>query len=265
MSLYESVQEGRIFLLKADSLEKSFFEEAERIIRKFFGENPEEAEFRMSRQEHFDKLQEARQEMGSERTLSFLEKFLNEIFPNDDLYYDIPRLRAVTTYGHTVPEARPAYFVHRDSWYANPEVQINLWAALSDISEKNCFAFFPDYFQKSVRNNSRKFDLKEWNANGGFQSVGKKIYPRAFFGSERPKERLFSCSKYDILIFSADHLHGTRPNLSGKTRFSADIRVVLKRHSERNHFGGAKDNFSKGSMLPCMKFLKAPEKTSANA
>ncbi len=262
MSLYESVQEGRIFLLKSDSLEKSFFEEAERIIRKYFGENPEEAEFSMSRQEHFEKLQEARLEMGSERTVSFLEKFLNEIFPNDDLYYDVPRLRAVTTYGHTMPEARPAYFVHRDSWYANPEVQINLWAALSEITEKNCFAFYPEYFQKSVKNNSRKFDLDKWNANGGFQSTVRKIYPRAFFGHEKPKERLFSCSKYDVLIFSADHLHGTRPNLSGKTRFSTDLRVVLKRHAEKNPFRGAKDNFSKGTMLSSMKYLKAPEQIS---
>lgn len=40
--------------------------------------------------------------------------------------YDVPRLRAVTSDGHRIPEAAPAYRFHRDTWYGNPNAQINL-------------------------------------------------------------------------------------------------------------------------------------------
>jgi hypothetical protein len=36
----------------------------------------------------------------------------------------------------------------------------------------------------------------------------------------------FACARGEVLVFSAAHLHQTRANASGRTRFSVDFRAV---------------------------------------
>ena len=185
--------------------------------------------------------------------LHSLTQFLKNLdFDEEDAFFDIPRLRIIPTYLHKILEAKPAFAIHRDTWYSNSESQINFWIPLHNINDLNGFHFYLDYFYKSILNNSNEFDYLNNKLMGGFGSNGiNRIFPEV-------KEKLkckpssLHLNISDILIFSAHHLHGTSPNLSNHTRYSIDFRVILK--SKLRDFKHLNiDNFSKGDMS--MDFL----------
>jgi hypothetical protein len=183
----------------------------------------------------------------------------------DTNYFDLLRLRSITSYAHTIKEAKPAFAIHRDTWYANSESQINWWIPLFDVTELDMFSFYPEYFSKPVRNNSNEFDYNEWNSAGGFQSDTNnrfKIFPELKENIDLKNELKILCKAGDLLVFSASHLHGTTPNLTNETRFSLDFRTVDIEDINKNAAPNV-DNYSKGSilqdMLSAKSFLKYSE------
>ncbi|MBP7283382.1 MAG: phytanoyl-CoA dioxygenase family protein [Leptospiraceae bacterium] len=187
----------------------------------------------------------------------FIKDILNELnFPIKNTYFDLLRLRNITSYMHLVEDAKPAFAIHRDTWYANPETQINWWIPLFDVNAYDTFAFYPKYFTKAVKNNSHEFNYDIWNNTGGFQSSLEnrtRIFPELKEKIDFTDELKISCHAGDLLVFSAAHLHGTRPNTTGQTRFSLDFRTV-----EIDDILGAPsvDNFSKGSIFKDMIPIK---------
>jgi len=162
------------------------------------------------------------------------------------------RLRAVTHLGHENPLAAPAYTAHRDTWYANPQAQVNWWIPLHDVTEADSFAFYHSLFDKAVVNNSADFDYEEWIKTVGWQSTsGKKaVYPTADQSSYDAVEGVpFACNAGDIILFSAAHLHQTTKNSSGLTRFSIDFRTVNIADATEGKGAINVDNASRGSAL----------------
>lgn len=150
-------------------------------------------------------------------------------FAAADNAVDLVRLRAVAHLGHENPLAAPAYTAHRDTWYANPQAQVNWWIPLHDVTEADSFAFYHSLFDKPVANNSGDFDYDEWMKAVGWQSTSGKraVYPTADEASYDAKDGVpFACNAGDIILFSAAHLHQTTKNSSGLTRFSIDFRTV---------------------------------------
>ena len=49
--------------------------------------------------------------------------------------------------------------VHRDTWGTNIHQQINWWAPISSIEETNTMVFFPEYFNRPVKNSTKTWDL----------------------------------------------------------------------------------------------------------
>ncbi|HMV43925.1 MAG TPA: phytanoyl-CoA dioxygenase family protein [Leptospiraceae bacterium] len=184
------------------------------------------------------------------RIANLLKEFNYKI---ETTYIDNLRLRCVTSYLHTIDNAKPAFAIHRDTWYANPETQINFWIPIFSVDEKDTFAFYPEYFDKPIQNDSNLFHLENWNLSGGFQANPKfetqRIFPEAKVDLPQTSELKIPMQAGELLIFSASHLHGTRPNQTNKTRFSIDFRVI-----DTSDLSGAPniDNFSKGSILSQM-------------
>ncbi|MFA6211729.1 MAG: methyltransferase domain-containing protein [Candidatus Obscuribacterales bacterium] len=173
---------------------------------------------------------------------------------------DSARLRAVTDHGHENPLAAPAYTAHRDTWYANPQAQINWWIPLYDVSEGETFAFFPVYFDKPVANNSAAFDYGKWSENVGFQntnvgSVGSAgtaaaaVYPSTTEEFSRDVVVPFAAKAGEIILFAASHLHQTCKNVSGRTRLSVDFRTVHVSDHEAGAGAPNVDNQSAGCAL----------------
>ena len=143
--------------------------------------------------------------------------------------FDVLRLRHVEDKGHMDPAKKPAYSVHRDTWYANPQCQINWWIPLHDLDEKQSFKFFPHFFDRPIGNTSDTFDYKRWINEGGFQSETPRNPARYPTSTSEPVDKdttAFSAKAGDIIIFAASHLHQTCLNDTGKPRFSIDFRTV---------------------------------------
>ncbi|MCR9141920.1 MAG: hypothetical protein NXI24_06680 [bacterium] len=185
-----------------------------------------------------------------------------------DLRFDGPRLRVVPHDGFRVPAAAPAYYVHRDTWFANPVGQWNWWIPVFDTPAGRGFRIYPECFDRSVPNNSGEFDLNEWNRAGGFQSgkagdsaadAARQVHPRP--NPEWAGENLEGAGRGlaiegragDCVLFSAQHLHGTIPNASGRTRFSVELRSVRPGDSGTPR---ETDNRSRGSTFTTMRPLR---------
>lgn len=146
--------------------------------------------------------------------------------PAEGTRIDRLRLRAVPSGGHRDPAAAAAYRVHRDTWYANPAAQVNLWMALDEVTEDEAFDFYPAHWDRAIANDSAGFDLEAWHRAGGWQAGhAHKHFPSARTPPVGPAVRL-ACAAGHGLLFSATHLHGTHAHDSGRTRFSLELRLV---------------------------------------
>lgn len=140
---------------------------------------------------------------------------------------DVFRLRSVFHDGHKSEGSARAYALHRDTWFGNPQSQINWWIPLHDVNERDSFAFYPEYFDAPIENTSSQFDYNEWMNVVGWQGMKGGTYsqyPAAIH--EPPRRAGFTAQAGDILLFSAAHLHGTVRNTAGLTRWSIDFRTV---------------------------------------
>lgn len=168
-------------------------------------------------------------------------------------YFDVPKLRIVSSSGYLTSGVGYAYKSHRDVWYACPPSQINWWLPITDISERCGLVIHPRYFDQPVPNNSADFDAYRWNAEG------RKSAAQYITSDPRPHPHLTEPLDLDRLVlvggpgsviaFSAQHLHGTIPNDSGRTRFSIDFRTVHRQDLEQHRGAALIDNLSTGTTI----------------
>lgn len=198
----------------------------------------------------FELLQAARQRVREHepRWRAHLARWLTHAgAPASHWLCDVVRLRAVTPRMHTLERARAAFAVHRDTWYANPQAQLNVWLPLFDLEASQSFAFYPDRMTEAIENDSGSFDFDEFTAIAGFQgrSGGRAVYPRALETSSLVAHRFRMCQG-QALVFSASHLHGTAPNTSAHTRWSLDVRLVHREDMTEGRGAANVDNQSTG-------------------
>jgi len=157
-------------------------------------------------------------------------------FDPERTVFDPLRLRTVCHDGHHNPRAAALYVPHRDTWYGHPDALIGWWIPLDDLGEEETFEFYPSQLTREVPNDSERFVYDEWVARGwslkiGWQDIDaglRTTYPGAQL--ERPEDAgaplRFSARKGENLLFAGAHLHKTRPQSTGRTRFSLDFRVL---------------------------------------
>lgn len=169
--------------------------------------------------------------------------------------FDPLRLRVILHAGHANPLARAVYHAHRDTWYAHPPALIAWWIPLDDLAPHETFEFFPEYFARPVANDSEIFDYDDWVRDGwelkiGWQKLGAEArYPHAAPDAPRGRAVGFSCRAGENLIFSGAHFHATLPQLTGRTRFSLDFRIVDLDDHAAGLGAPNVDNRSRGSAL----------------
>ena len=99
----------------------------------------------------------------------------------DQVHFDIPRMRSSTSNDYLTTGIAYAFHPHRDTWYSAPMCQINWWIPIFDIEPGNAMAFHPNYFGRSVLNDSQTYNYQEWNAKMRFNAaehVGKDTRPQ---------------------------------------------------------------------------------------
>ena len=148
------------------------------------------------------------------------------------------------------------FYGHRDTWYANPQVMLTWWIPLHDVAPEETFEFMPAAFATAVKNDSEIFDFDAWVRSGqekriGWQDPRTGQTERYSQLQESPPGRRvpFAAHAGDVLLFAAQHLHQTRPNTTGRTRFSIDFRTVHLGDHESGLGPVNVDNRSTGSSL----------------
>jgi hypothetical protein len=232
-ALREALYAGNTLMLRPAAASKKLCEFAWQMIQEAFSPlHPEQAQSELS----VAKFSEIIAQLKPRFTHSpEAKKFLRELFEElgwdpEKTFFDVPKLRIATHSSYLTSGMGYAYKAHRDVWYASPPSQINWWTPINDIQERSAMVIHPRYFDQKVKNNSSDFDAYKWNAEGRKNA--------ALYIHEDPRNHPHLQENVDLdwqvlvgrpgslMLFSAQHLHATVPNDSGKTRFSIDFRTV---------------------------------------
>jgi len=148
----------------------------------------------------------------------------------DKLYFDVPRMRSAYPSTFLSSGIAYAFHPHRDTWYSAPMCQINWWLPIYPVDPNNAMGFFPEYFDRPVKNNSEIYNYYQWNT----QSRGSAAQHVKSDTREQPKPQqdLRSQSvRYlpppgGVIAFSGAQLHETVQNTTRLARYSIDFRTV---------------------------------------
>jgi hypothetical protein len=256
----QALYDGDLYLLSANCESRTLIESIQLEIDAILGSDGpvRTAQFRLSEGEFFERMGRLRKHFYT--SVQYHELVYRLLASLDFIpvqnTFDPIRLRVVAHQGHTNPAAAPVYYGHRDTWYSNPQSMITWWIPLHDLGAEETFEFFPEEFTRPVQNDSEVFDFDAWVHDGqnrriGWQNANTGLIDRYPQLLEEPRGRRIPvvCRAGEILLFSAQHLHQTRPNMTGRTRFSIDFRTVHLVDHEAGSGARNVDNRSTGSSL----------------
>jgi hypothetical protein len=243
-------QKEREQLYQGALLEKSagskFGEQLWLAIRAELGEQPRQP----PAGDFLEPLTRLRQSLSQPHWRPLSRQFLSGLgLPVEEFFIDRFRLRGVAPGSHQIAAAAAAFYAHRDTWFANPQAQINLWMPLHDVSQLDSFGFYPQYFAQAVANDSDQFDYEQFVSQGGFQNPNSRLCQPHWLETDPPASQPVQLKSGQLLLFSAAHLHATLPNLSPHIRFSIDVRLVHRHDHEQGLGAPNVDNHSRGCVL----------------
>ncbi len=212
-----SIYNGDLYKLPSTSISKALASELQDQLNKIFKGEALYLQNIATDNRSYDKLAPLKLELKDNPVYwIIIKELLIELGLNPSEYVvDYFRLRANIPNEHKNKDTQIAYTAHRDTWYSNPQSQINFWIPIYDCTDKNSMAFFPDYFDKAVENNSKDFEYDKWTEVGYVETLNDLSNPIAF-----------NYDSGEILAFSAAHLHQGLSHSEGKTRYSIDFRIV---------------------------------------
>nr|WP_321182361.1 hypothetical protein [Methylobacterium sp. Leaf122] len=177
-------------------------------------------------------------------------------FNSEKLLMDNPRLNATPSLADDVALSRFVYSAHRDTWFAQSQSQINLWIPIFDVDESCSFEFYRSYFRRPIINTSATFDLREARL---LKEDPGRPHPAPSVQVDETSPLVISASAGTCVLFSSSHLHKTRRNTSGRTRFSLELRFLDAEHRTLGVGAPNVDNLSTGctadEMLPADLYL----------
>jgi len=254
----QNLYSGTIYLLKPTQASLALIGAVTEEVIKELGEDYRLAHETYDQAEYFERVGRLRKKIY---TSEHYHQLVNAVIDSTgfrlaEQAYDPARMRVVAHEGHLNPAAAPIYHGHRDTWYSNPQSMITWWIPLHDVAAEETFDFYPEDFARSVKNDSEIFDFDEWTSEGQAKRIGwqnRKTGQTASYPSllEDPQGAQWPvvAEAGEMLIFSGQHLHQTRENVTGKTRFSLDFRTVNLEDEANKIEAHNVDNRSTGSSL----------------
>ena len=165
---------------------------------------------------------------NQDKFLDLFEHFLREInFEIDECYRDkfVVRIAPAEFKKATYEASRIG--IHRDTWGTNIFEQINWWAPINHLNKTNTLIFYPEYFNKPIKNTTSSWDLNTYLKK---RKLGEFDYPSAPQLLENlnheTKELRVDIKPGEVLCFSGSHLHSSSKEHSMISRFSYEIRTV---------------------------------------
>lgn len=94
---------------------------------------------------------------------------------------------------------------HVDSWFNTGVNSVNLWIAIGWVRRGNGILIFPEAYRRDLRRS------------------GESVHPDERLGAALNVEM----EPGDVLVFAADHLHSTEPNVTNETRYVLTRRLSV--------------------------------------
>jgi len=146
-------------------------------------------------------------------------------------YWDHFPLRAVP-HGGTHKGGRCGWVdVHRDSWGASIDAQLNWWAPIYLLTPERSMAFYPDYWQRPLANDTATWSIDEYIRQRNLLPNKERKVP--YSSVPLPTEQVdvshvcpVMLEPGDLLCFASAHLHASVQNTTDRTRFSVEMRTV---------------------------------------
>jgi len=265
----EFVFDGNFIVYSKSEALENITSHANTLIVSAFGNDPEKAQYNMSVQEFVDIAGALKTEFtNAAKTKELIKEILLEFKADvNKTYFDVPRLRIVTSDNFLSSGVGYAYKAHRDTWYSSPSSQVNWWMPVYDLQHANTMSMYPGYWDKPLKNSSEIFDYQNWCNEGRKMAtsvIGQDMrkHPLPTEAVEETTETRFVMASGEMLIFSAAQVHATAPNTSGKTRFSMDFRTLHLDDLQQSRGAKNIDNKSTGTTLG--DFLSIKDFTKIN-
>jgi len=190
------------------------------------------------------------------QTRALQKAYLEELgFDPDRTYLDVPRMRVATSDGYLTSGVGHKQPPHRDTWWSAPMQQIQFWLPIFPMARESSVVFYPHYVETGVENTSGDFNIYRWNATGRRNAAKHRRgdddrgIPQPLGPLEHPEGVQVVLPVGGAVIFSANQLHATSDNSTGKTRFSIDFRIVDGEHVREGLGALDVDNESTGTAL----------------
>jgi hypothetical protein len=225
---------GQIYIFSPRPSSMALCEFAREMIEAAFGSlDPRRAQYRLAVEEYVAVVAPLKPRfIHHPKTKQLLQNLLEEVGCDmRKTYFDVPRLRMVTSDGYLTSGVGYAHHPHRDTWYSAPHCQLNWWLPIYEIDSESALAFHPRHWSHPVRNGSSSFNYYEWNSVGRRNAAqhiktDTRKQPRAEEPIELEPQVRVVCKAGGVILFSGAQLHSTVPNTSGLTRYSIDFRTV---------------------------------------
>jgi hypothetical protein len=230
----ERLYDGDLFVYSATDASREFCQFARQlIVEAFDDEDPETAQDRMPVEDYAELLRELKPKfIHHQESKAYVQRVLSDLGCDEDqVHFDVPRLRSSTSGGYLTTGIAYAWHPHRDTWYSAPATQINIWLPIYDLEADNTVAFHPSYHRRDIPNTSDGYNYYEWNTKHRATAAGQigtdtRPLPAPTTEIELESRIEVVVPVGGLVLFSAAQLHSSVPNTSGKTRFSIDFRTV---------------------------------------
>lgn len=263
----EQLYEGALHVISPTSSSLELCRFAQELARDAFAPyDPELAQDHLPVEKYVEILAQLKPKfIHHPRCKELIRDILSELgCDTDQTYFDVPRLRTMTSGNYLTAGLAYAFHPHRDTWFSAPPSQLNWWIPVYDIGADNTIAFFPRYGNLPIANSSREYNYYKWNqesrrlAATQIKSDSRK-QPQALEPIDMESQIRVVCKAGGIIVFSGAYLHATVPNTSGRTRFSIDFRTVHLGDVLDHRGAETADSESTGTTL--RDFLRASDGT----
>ncbi|WP_261843911.1 phytanoyl-CoA dioxygenase family protein [Aliamphritea ceti] len=170
----------------------------------------------------------------------------------DHCYYDHFPLRVVPFDTTHRGAHRAAIGHHRDTWGSNIQSQQNWWAPIFSLEAERTIAFYPDYWDKPLANNTNSWSFTEYLATRKDTQPERGVaYPSAPSPAESVDESgvlKVVIQPGDVLAFASAHLHASVPNTTDAIRYSVEMRTIHQSDLSAGRVAPNVDNAGTGPM-----------------
>ncbi|TAE23154.1 MAG: hypothetical protein EAZ92_14935 [Candidatus Kapaibacterium sp.] len=229
----EAIYNGNLLLHTASPAVTNLRNWADELISEAFGAEPQKAQYDMAVEQFVTVAGPLKSKFTNhQKTKELIRDILKEFGCDlERTYFDVPRLRVVSSDGYLTAGVGYAYKAHRDSWYGAPDCQLNWWFPIYDLDVNQTMSMYTNYWAAPIQNSSDAYNHKEWIEVGRTLAASQittdtRKHPLPTEKVDESGEMRIVSAAAEMLVFSGSYLHATAPNTSGKTRFSIDFRTI---------------------------------------